>query len=86
MGLECTALKPLVYSLLKCNVTLFINNKLKQATIYNALILSSALTVFSYEPNAVSLKYPSPLGPKPEPSPSADQLPGTSPQERCILG
>lgn len=67
MGLECTALKPLVYSLLKCNVTLFINNKLKQATIYNALILSSALTVFSYEPNAVSLKYPSPLGPKPEP-------------------
>ena len=34
---------------------------------YNALILSIAATVFSYEPNAVSRKYPSPLGPNPDP-------------------
>lgn len=30
-------------------------------------ILSIASIVFSLEPNAVSLKYPSPLGPKPTP-------------------
>ena len=34
---------------------------------YNALILSNATTEFSYVPNAVSLKYPSPLGPNPDP-------------------
>ena len=34
---------------------------------YNALILSIAATVFSYEPNAVRRKYPSPLGPNPDP-------------------
>lgn len=34
---------------------------------YNALILSIAATVFSYEPKAVSRKYPSPLGPNPDP-------------------
>ena len=34
---------------------------------YNALILSNAATEFSYVPNAVSLKYPSPLGPNPDP-------------------
>ena len=31
------------------------------------MILSIAFNVFSYDPNAVSLKYPSPLGPNPEP-------------------
>ena len=34
---------------------------------YNALMRSRAASVFSYVPNAVSLKYPSPLGPNPDP-------------------
>ena len=36
-------------------------------TPYILLIRSIASTVFSYVPKAVSRKYPSPLGPKPEP-------------------
>ena len=34
---------------------------------YRLLILSTAFAVFSYVPNAVSRKYPSPLGPNPDP-------------------
>ena len=34
---------------------------------YIFLILSIAATVFSYVPNAVRRKYPSPLGPNPDP-------------------
>ena len=50
-----------------CPIGLFYGYIFKNIINYILLILSIASTVFSYEPNAVSLKYPSPLGPKPEP-------------------
>ena len=48
--------------LTKCYVPIY-----NFTTIYISLILLIAATVFSCVPNAVRRKYPSPLGPNPEP-------------------